>query len=165
MRAVIQRVKKSSVSVNDEVVGQIGSGLMVLLGVSGIDDKPNTLREIGITFDDNLEITVSDADELSDALADNPDAVEAIFNDSDDGIATRIESLLEPYVENSGMIDDTMDSIDSQIERIQDRIEYLNDRLDKRREQLEEKFNSMFESLVMLRQQYSTIQMFQTMYG
>lgn len=37
MRAVIQRVKESSVSVNNEIVGKIGSGLMVLLGVSETD--------------------------------------------------------------------------------------------------------------------------------
>ena len=39
MRAVIQRVKKSSVSVNNEITGQIESGLLVLLGVSQTDDK------------------------------------------------------------------------------------------------------------------------------
>ena len=39
MRAVIQRVKESSVSVNNEIVGKIGSGLMVLLGVAETD-KP-----------------------------------------------------------------------------------------------------------------------------
>ena len=37
MRAVIQRVKESSVSVNNEIIGKIGSGLMVLLGVAETD--------------------------------------------------------------------------------------------------------------------------------
>jgi D-tyrosyl-tRNA(Tyr) deacylase len=37
MRAVIQRVKESSVSVNNEIIGKIGFGLMVLLGVSETD--------------------------------------------------------------------------------------------------------------------------------
>jgi len=37
MRAVIQRVKSASVSVEGKVVGSIGHGLVVLLGV-GIDD-------------------------------------------------------------------------------------------------------------------------------
>lgn len=134
--------------------------------VSGIEEgKPDTLRDIGITFNDSLEISVSDSSKLSDALADNPDAVETIFNDSDDGIGTRIESLLEPYVENYGIIDDTMDSIGSQVDRIQARIEDLNDRLAQREEQLNSKFNSMLESLAMLRQQNSTIQAFQSMMG
>lgn len=34
MRAVVQRVKKSSVKANGEIVGQIGPGLLVLLGVA-----------------------------------------------------------------------------------------------------------------------------------
>jgi len=37
MRAVVQRVKESSVSVADEIVGKIGKGLMVLLGVARED--------------------------------------------------------------------------------------------------------------------------------
>ena len=37
MRAVIQRVKKSSVKAADEIVGQIGKGLLVLLGVARDD--------------------------------------------------------------------------------------------------------------------------------
>ena len=39
MRAVIQRVTEASVTVDNQVVGQIGHGLLVLLGV-GIGDRP-----------------------------------------------------------------------------------------------------------------------------
>ncbi|OQX63323.1 MAG: D-tyrosyl-tRNA(Tyr) deacylase [Desulfococcus sp. 4484_241] len=38
MRAVIQRVRKSSVTVDGETVGAIGRGLLVLLGVAQGDD-------------------------------------------------------------------------------------------------------------------------------
>ncbi|MBP2673750.1 MAG: putative D-tyrosyl-tRNA(Tyr) deacylase [Deltaproteobacteria bacterium] len=38
MRAVIQRVSSASVSVDGEVVGRIGTGLLVLLGVGRGDD-------------------------------------------------------------------------------------------------------------------------------
>jgi D-tyrosyl-tRNA(Tyr) deacylase len=37
MRAVIQRVKSSSVTVSGELIGHIGKGLLVLLGVSSSD--------------------------------------------------------------------------------------------------------------------------------
>ena len=39
LRAVIQRVKRSSVTVNGDIIGKIGSGLLVLLGVSQEDEK------------------------------------------------------------------------------------------------------------------------------
>ncbi|MFM8217832.1 MAG: D-aminoacyl-tRNA deacylase, partial [Planctomycetaceae bacterium] len=38
MKAVVQRVKRAEVTVADEVVGQIGPGLLVLLGVA-VDDS------------------------------------------------------------------------------------------------------------------------------
>ena len=45
MKAVIQRVQHASVVVDGETVGQIGSGLMVLLGV-GRDDSEEDVRFI-----------------------------------------------------------------------------------------------------------------------
>lgn len=39
MRAVIQRVKNCSVTVNDKMIGKIGFGLLVLLGVAREDKK------------------------------------------------------------------------------------------------------------------------------
>ena len=42
MRAVVQRVSESSVTVGPEVVGRIGRGLLVLLGVS----KTDTQRDV-----------------------------------------------------------------------------------------------------------------------
>ena len=39
MRAVVQRVTRASVTVDDEIVGEIGNGLVVLLGVSHDDTK------------------------------------------------------------------------------------------------------------------------------
>ncbi|HEX2925760.1 MAG TPA: D-aminoacyl-tRNA deacylase [Ruminiclostridium sp.] len=39
MRAVVQRVKKSTVTVNEKIVGAIGQGLMVLLGIGHEDGE------------------------------------------------------------------------------------------------------------------------------
>jgi D-tyrosyl-tRNA(Tyr) deacylase len=38
MRAVVQRVSRAKVTVNDKVVGEIGRGLLVLLGVAETDE-------------------------------------------------------------------------------------------------------------------------------
>jgi D-tyrosyl-tRNA(Tyr) deacylase len=43
MRAVIQRVTRASVEVRQEIVGQIGRGLLVFLGVESADSREDVL--------------------------------------------------------------------------------------------------------------------------
>jgi D-tyrosyl-tRNA(Tyr) deacylase len=43
MRAVLQRVTRASVRVGDEVVGEIGGGLLVLLGIAGDDTEKDAV--------------------------------------------------------------------------------------------------------------------------
>ena len=43
MRAVVQRVSSASVSVDAEIVGKIGAGLMVLVGVEGEDNPKDAV--------------------------------------------------------------------------------------------------------------------------
>ena len=54
MRAVIQRVSRAKVSVDGETVGEIGRGLLVLLGVS-VDD---TERESSFLADKTLNLRI-----------------------------------------------------------------------------------------------------------
>lgn len=42
MRAVVQRVKSSSVVVDNEIIGNIGNGLLVLLGVAKTDKSDDS---------------------------------------------------------------------------------------------------------------------------
>ncbi|HEY3102227.1 MAG TPA: D-aminoacyl-tRNA deacylase [Pyrinomonadaceae bacterium] len=70
MRAVVQRVTRAKVTVDDEVVGEIGNGLVVLLGIGRDDtkveaaylvDKISNLR----IFDDEagkMNLSVKDVD-------------------------------------------------------------------------------------------------------
>ncbi|GAA5804631.1 D-tyrosyl-tRNA(Tyr) deacylase [Helicostylum pulchrum] len=58
MRAVLQRVTKASVTVDDKVVGSIGKGVCVLLGIGSddtdkdVDYMVNKILNIRV-FDDN----------------------------------------------------------------------------------------------------------------
>ena len=54
MRAVVQRVSKASVTVDNKVVGEIGKGLVVLLGV-GADDN---LRDLEYLVDKVLGLRI-----------------------------------------------------------------------------------------------------------
>ncbi|MWN90243.1 D-tyrosyl-tRNA(Tyr) deacylase [Gilliamella sp. Pra-s65] len=44
MIALIQRVKKASVAVDNKIIGQINQGLLVLLGVEQNDDEQKAIR-------------------------------------------------------------------------------------------------------------------------
>ena len=46
MKAVLQRVKKASVSIEGAVCGEIGQGLMILLGVGAGDTEQDALRDV-----------------------------------------------------------------------------------------------------------------------
>jgi D-aminoacyl-tRNA deacylase len=43
MRAVVQRVSRAVVTVNGEIVGQIGLGLLILLGIGGNDTEGDAI--------------------------------------------------------------------------------------------------------------------------
>ena len=43
MRAVVQRVTRASITVEDEVIGEIGKGLVVLLGVGSDDSRDDAV--------------------------------------------------------------------------------------------------------------------------
>ncbi|HEY5618238.1 MAG TPA: D-aminoacyl-tRNA deacylase [Vicinamibacterales bacterium] len=51
MRAVLQRVSEARVRVADRIVGQIGRGLLVLLGI-GRDDGPDDVRYVAAKIRD-----------------------------------------------------------------------------------------------------------------
>lgn len=60
MRAVVQKVKNASVTVDGEIVGKIGKGLLVLLGVSNDDSEKDANYLVEKTL--NLRI-FEDSDE------------------------------------------------------------------------------------------------------
>ncbi len=73
MRAVVQRVISASVEVEGATVGEIGAGLMVLLGVTG----PDTAKEAAFLADKilNLRIFSDDAGKMNRSLLDTGGAL------------------------------------------------------------------------------------------
>ncbi len=65
MRAVVQRVKQARVIVGDEVTGEIGSGLLVLLGVGASDTEADVdylvekITKLRIFEDENEKMNLS----------------------------------------------------------------------------------------------------------
>lgn len=65
MRAVVQRVKNSSVSVDGKKIGEIGNGLLVLLGVTHTDTEKdvnwlaNKIKDLRIFEDESGKMNLS----------------------------------------------------------------------------------------------------------
>ena len=63
MKLVIQRVKRAAVSVDSQVVGECGKGLMMLLGVADTDTRADA--EVLAKKVVNLRIFTDDADKMN----------------------------------------------------------------------------------------------------
>jgi D-tyrosyl-tRNA(Tyr) deacylase len=74
MKALVQRVSGASVSVNDDVVGKIGAGLVVFLGVAQGDSKEdaiylaNKVVNLRIFADETSKFSLSALDTKGDIL-------------------------------------------------------------------------------------------------
>jgi D-tyrosyl-tRNA(Tyr) deacylase len=63
MKALVQRVSRASVSVNDDIVGEIGRGLVVFLGVAQGDSKEDAIYLANKVV--NLRIFTDEASKFS----------------------------------------------------------------------------------------------------
>lgn len=68
MRAVVQRVQRASVRVDDEVVGAIGEGLCVLVGVTHDDDEAKARKLADKLW--HLRVMADDAGVMNRSVAD-----------------------------------------------------------------------------------------------
>ena len=68
MRAVVQRVSRAQVTVDDEVVGAIGPGLMVLVGVTHADEPAQATKLADKVW--NLRVMADPAGVMNLAVAD-----------------------------------------------------------------------------------------------
>jgi len=74
MKALVQRVSRASVSVNDRIVGKIGPGLVVFLGVAQGDSKEdatylaNKVANLRIFADESSKFSLSALDTRGDIL-------------------------------------------------------------------------------------------------
>ncbi|NVK43064.1 MAG: flagellar filament capping protein FliD [Oceanospirillaceae bacterium] len=104
----------------------------------------------GITALANLGITTTrsgsleiDSSKLTAALADNFADINAFFSTEETGFASRLDAMLETYLQSNGTFDSRTDSINSQLDRIDDDRESLALRLEKLETRLLNQFNAM----------------------
>ncbi len=87
---------------------------------------PTSLQEIGITIDDNLNLTISDSGKLNSALTSNFQGVARLF----DALMDRLAARLEPYTRTiDSVMDQLIESVDDQIEDVNDHLSAMQERM------------------------------------
>lgn len=118
--------------------------------VQGLDIS--TLAELGVTTNqDNGNLQI-DTDRLDSALNTNFASVANLFA-SENGIAKRLDGVLQRYTSTDGVLDLRTDGLRSQLDRITDDRERLADRL----ESLEARYRAQFTAMDQLVAQLQSI--------
>ena len=108
------------------------------------EDEINYLSEIGVSFDTQKGLSITDSDDLEEALSTNPDQVAELFN-SENGIAVQLFDLVENYVGAEGVISNMVKAYDKSVSYYSDKISFQETRIDK--------------SAMVMRRQYEKLQL------
>ncbi len=135
---------------------KINLRLKISENVSGVKDDYNRLNKIGIEFETDGTLKVADKDKFEDALADNAEDVEKLFN-SDEGIAKKVDDFLDRYTRTGGVIDDSGKGIGRKITNIEKRIKSYEGRLSIRAGNLRRQFSDIQRTLSKLNSQQTMI--------
>lgn len=100
-----------------------------------------SLTQLGITTNRNGSLEISST-RLNQALDNNFESVATLFS-GDNGLAARLDSTLNGYLQRNGIFDNRTESLNSQIKGLDTEREVLSRRLDKLETRLFAQFNAM----------------------
>lgn len=116
------------------------------------------LAEVGIVFDRTGRLSIDDQ-ELDEALAEQPDAIQSLFQSGPggDGLLPKLEATLERYLGSNGLLATVDDRIDDAIGSLNLRIANMEDRLLLREQELRQQFTFADQAISSLNNQGSSI--------
>jgi flagellar hook-associated protein 2 len=105
---------------------------------------PTSLQEIGITVDNNLNLTISDRGKLSSALTSNLEGVVRLF----DVLMNRLMARLEPYTRTTdSIIDQLIKGVDNQINEFNNRLSAMQERMQLQEAYLRRQYTALFSQI------------------
>lgn len=112
--------------------------------VTGIPaNEINTLSKIGISFNVDSGLVLSDSSQLEDAIENNLDQLINLFTYSTEGIAVKLYNRIDPYLGTNGYIAKAKSNYDSTISLLNDSISAAQKSIDKSAEILRAKYQKM----------------------
>ncbi len=120
--------------------------------------EPTMMAEIGLDLQRDGTI-VMDTGELDEMLKDHFDSVVGLFRD-EDGVATKMQNLIDNYVEGDGYIDAEKEAINDKIDMLDSQIERMNKLLETKEEMYRKQFAMLQEASILYSSQMSMINSF-----
>ena len=141
-----QATKSSGILSGDATISTLESQIRRVLSdsVDSADGSLNNLALLGITTNSNGTIALND-ETLSNTINTNFDNIGGLFG-GEDGIATRLDTLLESFLKFGGLFDSKQKTFDSQLTEIEEQRQALALRIDK----IEQRFRTQFSALDIL---------------
>ncbi|MFN3873188.1 MAG: flagellar filament capping protein FliD [Ignavibacterium sp.] len=123
------------------------SGYQPLLGFSS--DVINSLSKLGITFDVNNGLSISDSSQLESAILSRTSEVELFFNDTN-GFAETLYSKINSYTGANGYIQQTISRMNSNLTQLNDSITRIQSQINKSAENLRKQYQKLQTQLANL---------------
>ena len=98
-------------------------------GVMGVEGDYKYASQVGITFEKDGTLSFDSA-ELTTALEADREAVVDFFSNADDGLAVKLDSLIDNMLQTSGLIDAREDGLNARVDATNDQIERMEYRLE-----------------------------------
>ena len=97
-------------------------------GVMGVSGDYKYASQVGITFEKDGTLSFDSA-ELTAALETDRDAVVDFFSNADDGMAVKLDSLIESMLQTSGLIDAKEEGLNARVDATNEQIDRMEYRL------------------------------------
>lgn len=133
--------------------------------VSSVSSNYNNIFSIGLDFKQDGTLYIADQTKLTNALKTDPASVQKLFTadsgnktvGSADGLAKRLQSQINAYVNAGGVIDNLKSSIDSRINQLDTQINQQDDYLAMKRQQYQQEFLQLQQIANQANVQYATL--------
>lgn len=125
------------------------------------NNNPKYLTELGITIAADGTLSITDRKKLDDLLADDPQKVADLFTGSD-GLAVKLERVLNGFLGDSGIINARTTDIRSQIVSVGTRTKDVQQRIDAQAESLRKEYETLQRNFLKAQAQFSSLSAFTT---
>ena len=127
-------------------------------------DQLDSLSDMGISFENNGNMTIDDEDKLMEALNERSDEVMTFFSSENSPIA-QMKSQAETYTKSGGLISSLESGIDQKIDRLDRRIASEERYLEGYEERQRQQFNELQLIIAQGEEQYNKVMSFRSSMG